>query len=229
MRELDRVAVEEMGLGILQMMENAGRQLASTAIEMIGTEPRIFAVLAGGGGNGGGGLCCARHLLNHGAKVFIVLDRPDVSLAGPALRQYGTLAAAGHRAAPWGSEADLLAGASLVIDALIGYSLRGAPRGRAAELIRVSNRHARAVLSLDLPSGLDGSTGQAPGDVVRADRVLTLALPKNGLRSVDAEVSLADIGIPPLAYARVGVDYRSPFGDGYVVRLLKACDGKGDG
>jgi NAD(P)H-hydrate epimerase len=74
MRAVDRVAVEDVDLGLLQMMENAGRILAETAVEMA-PEGEI-AVFAGGGGNGGGGLCSARHLANRGRDVTIVLDRP---------------------------------------------------------------------------------------------------------------------------------------------------------
>ena len=62
MREVDRIAVEDFGLGILQMMENAGRNLAQNAIDMLGATKGEVTVLAGAGGNGGGGLCCARHL-----------------------------------------------------------------------------------------------------------------------------------------------------------------------
>ena len=67
MQEVDRIAVEEFGLGILQMMENAGRNLAENVIDLIGETGGDVAILAGGGGNGGGGLCCARHL--HMAQV----------------------------------------------------------------------------------------------------------------------------------------------------------------
>lgn len=61
MREVDRLAVEEFSLAILQMMENAGRILAAHAMAMLGGSGGEVAVLAGSGGNGGGGLCCARH------------------------------------------------------------------------------------------------------------------------------------------------------------------------
>ncbi|MDH3943031.1 MAG: NAD(P)H-hydrate epimerase, partial [Anaerolineae bacterium] len=66
MRRVDQIAVHDYGFSILQMMENAGRNLALTAVDMIGREPSTTCVLAGAGGNGGGGLSCARHLLNRG-------------------------------------------------------------------------------------------------------------------------------------------------------------------
>jgi NAD(P)H-hydrate epimerase len=222
MRELDRVAVNGLGLGILQMMENAGRNLADLAIEMVGRRRERITILAGGGGNGGGGLCCARHLLNHGNEVAIVLDRQPTALTGAARSQYHVLASAGQTAATDWDVVDLLVGSTLVVDALIGYSLRGAPRGRASDLIELCNQHARAVLSLDLPSGLDATTGETPGASVRADTILTLALPKTGLQLTSGELFLADIGIPPQAFERIGIEYTYPFGDAYRVRLVTA-------
>jgi NAD(P)H-hydrate epimerase len=201
MREVDRIAVEDFGLGILQMMENAGRNLAQNAMEMLGGESGPVTILAGGGGNGGGGLCCARHLHNRGYEVHLVLDRDAGAMRGAAGTQVRR--------------------ALVVVDALIGYSLRGAPRGRAAELILACNRHGR-VLSLDVPSGLNATTGEAPGAVVQPERTLTLALPKTGLGGVPGDLYLADIGIPPEVYDRLGLPYQSPFLDaGYWTRLSR--------
>src|SRR5215831_10881703 len=95
MREIDRIAVEEFKLGILQMMENAGRTLAQHVLAMLGTATGDVTILAGGGGNGGGGLCCARHLHNHGVKVRIILDTtPDKLKEAPRI-QFEILRAAG--------------------------------------------------------------------------------------------------------------------------------------
>lgn len=223
MREVDRIAVEDFGLGILQMMENAGRNLAQHAMDMLDGETpgqrRVITVLAGAGGNGGGGLCCARHLDNRGFEVHLVLDREPDRLHGAAGRQLQILRAAGLQAvAPNEAEA-AIRGAELVVDALIGYSLRGAPRGRTAELIALCNRYAYRVLSLDVPSGLDATTGEAPGMMVQPERTLTLALPKTGLQGAPGELYLADIGIPPAVYERLGLAYQVPFRKGYWNRL----------
>jgi len=86
------VAVEEFGLSLLQMMENAGRNLAGHVCD-VGSQPVV--VLAGNGGNGGGGLCAARHLANRDLDVSVVLDRPPENLDGAAHSQYETLAAMG--------------------------------------------------------------------------------------------------------------------------------------
>jgi NAD(P)H-hydrate epimerase len=204
MREVDRIAVEDFGLGILQMMENAGRNLALHVIEMLGGMVGKIVVLAGGGGNGGGGLCCARHLHNRGIEVQVVLTRDAGALQGAAGQQLAILEAAGLDPLDEALAEPAIRDAHLVVDALLGYSLRGAPRGRPADLIDLCNRCVARVLSLDVPSGLDATTGDSPGSVVRPERTLTLALPKTGLRELPGALYLADIGIPPEVYRRLG-------------------------
>ena len=219
MREVDRIAMEDFGLGILQMMENAGRNLAQNAINMLGATKGEVTVLAGAGGNGGGGLCCARHLHNRGFRVWVVLDREEAVLRGASSNQLQILKAAGLQpAGPTQTEAAIRR-AGLVVDALIGYSLRGAPRGKAADLIGLCNQHAAQVLSLDVPSGLNATTGEAPGVVVRPERTLTLALPKTGLHAVPGDLYLADIGIPLEAYHPLGLSLEPFFGERYWARL----------
>ncbi len=235
MREVDRIAVEDYGLSILQMMENAGRNLALNVIDMLGSqvvwrEPALSesegpgqraeaAILAGSGGNGGGGLCCARHLHNRGSGVSVVLSKDAADLRGPAARQLRILRRAGLEPIGLSRAEEVLRRAQLVVDALVGYSLRGAPRGRVADLIDLCNEHAPRVVSLDLPSGLDATTGETPGVVVRPERTLTLALPKTGLRGLPGELHLTDIGIPPEVYAAVGVAFEWPFPERDWVRL----------
>lgn len=220
MREIDRLASEEFGLGLLQMMENAGRSLAEHALTMLEGRHGGVSILAGPGGNGGGGLCGARHLSNRGVSVSVILDRDPQRLAGAALAQLGTLLSAGVTPVHlWSDVREALRRSEIVVDALIGYGLRGAPRGRTAELIEICNETAARVIALDLPSGLNATTGAAPGAVVRADRTLTLALPKTGLAHRPGELYLGDVGIPPAVYARLGLAYEPPFLTRHWVRL----------
>jgi len=219
MREVDRIAVEEFGLGILQMMENAGRNLAENMLDMLDGVRGEVMVLAGAGGNGGGGLCCARHLHNRGFKVWVVLDRDPRMLRGAAANQLNVLQAAGLQPADPTEASELMRRSQIVVDALIGYSLRGAPQGKAAELIDLCNQYAARVLSLDVPSGLDATTGATPGLVVRPERTLTLALPKTGLTDVEGELYLADIGIPLEVYHRLGLSFEPFLGKCYWIRL----------
>ena len=222
MRAVDRIAMEDFGLGILQMMENAGRNLAGNVLDMLGGVGCRVTVLAGGGGNGGGGLCCARHLHNRAVPVQVVLDRDPGSLTGAARVQWEILQAAGLELVADTEVDRAIREAKIVVDALVGYSLRGAPRGRAAELIDLTRRHAERVLSLDIPSGVDATTGATPGISVRPERTLTLALPKSGLQNGPGELFLADIGIPPEVYHRLGLVYKPPFQGAYWIRLTSA-------
>ena len=220
MREVDRIAVEELGLGILQMMENAGRNLAENVLDMLDEVQGVVAILAGSGGNGGGGICCARHLHNRGFEVRVILDRDPSTLTGAARDQLHVLQTVGLRPVRYAEAEGVIRRSDIVVDALIGYGLRGSPRGRTAELIELCVRHATRILSLDVPSGLNATTGEAPGPVVVPERTLTLALPKTGLRSTGGELYLADIGIPPEVYQQLGLSFESPFGRRYWVRLL---------
>ena len=109
-----------------------------------------------------------------------------------------------------------------MIDALIGYSLRGNPAGRAAELIEGTNRQPAPVLSLDTPSGLEVTTGLAGSPCVKATATLTLALPKAGLLVAPELVGrlyLADISVPRLVYERMGLRVGNLFAGGAVVEI----------
>ena len=219
MREIDRVAMEDFLLDIMQMMENAGRNLAENVLDMEPAASQV-TVLAGSGGNGGGGLCCARHLRKRGIEVRIILDRTPDALRGAARRQLRVLQVSGIEPEQASGALDAIKWGQITVDALIGYGLVGAPRGKAPELIELVNRHARRILSLDVPSGLNATTGVAPGAVVRPERTLTLALPKTGLAGASTgDLYLADIGIPAAVFVAVGVPYESPFRGRYWVRL----------
>lgn len=215
MREVDRVAVEEVGLALLAMMETAGRALAAhaRACRPDGRDGPVV-VLAGGGGNGGGGLCAARHLLNRDVPVEVVLDRQPAELEGAAATQWGILDAMGVEPA----DGDALGGAGLAVDALVGYGLDEAPRGRVADLVVACNEAPAPALALDVPAGVDATTGDRPGAAVDPERTLALALPKAGLaRAPVGDRYLADIGLPAVVYERAGVDYAAPFdGDDWV-------------
>lgn len=222
MREVDRVAVEEVGLNLHQMMENAGRNLASLCVELLGDgwDTASIVVLAGTGGNGGGGICAARHLANRGGDVTVMVS--DIArLGGVPADQFALYRATGARVADIREIGAVVA--ELVVDAVLGYSLGGAPHGVAAELIGWMSSYTAPVISLDVPSGVDSTTGMAPGEYVRATTTMTLALPKTGL---DADAVgglwLADVGIPREVYRRVGVHPPGGlFTPGYRVQLAK--------
>ena len=211
MREVDRIMVEEFGISLLQMMENAGRAFAElTRIQLSGLRRRRIIVLAGRGGNGGGGLAAARRLAIWGAEVRVVLAHAETALAEAPRRQLASLRAIGVPIHRPDEASSLFHEADVVLDALLGYSLDGPPREPEAGLIRAANSHRLPTLALDLPSGLDADRGVPHDPTVRATRTLALALPKVGLLRPEAagsvgELWLADISVPQSAYARFGV------------------------
>jgi NAD(P)H-hydrate epimerase len=219
MREVDRIAIEETGPNLYQMMENAGRNLAMLAVELLGAgwKQAKILVLAGAGGNGGGGICAARHLANRGAKVAVGLADRTALRDVPAF-QYKVLRSTSAMEIEFERITDQRP--DLVLDALIGYGLQQAPKGRSAELISWTTSLRAPVLSLDIPSGVDSTTGQAPGVFIKARWTLTLALPKKGLLPQQTgDLYLGDIGIPAAVYQRIGLTYLSPFGPKFYVRL----------
>lgn len=208
MRAVDRIAVEEFGLALLQMMENAGRALARH-VRSIGGEP--VHVIAGNGGNGGGGLAGARHLANRDVEVAVVLDRDPKALTSETARQYRILDEMG---VPIAAGTDALAAddnAGVLVDALIGYGLSGRVRDPTRSLVETVNQRDAPVVSLDVPSGIDATTGETLGTAVDPDRTLTLALPKTGLSERNEPLVLADIGIPHAVYRRLDLEYQNPF------------------
>ena len=219
MREIDRVATEETGPNIFQMMENAGRSLALLAIELLGKkwQEAKITVIAGSGGNGGGGICAARHLANRNVKVQLCLAEKD-HLTGVSEWQRRVFHSSGGKEVEPSRLPTLRP--DLILDALIGYGLKSAPDAGATELINWANSSGAPLLSLDIPSGLNATTGEAPGACIAPKWTMTLALPKTGLVPEKAGVLyLADIGIPAGAYRRLGLQYQDPFGSDFWVRI----------
>lgn len=222
MREVDRLMVEELGISLVRMMENAGRSLALLARHLLRGDARSrrILVLAGRGGNGGGGLVAARHLVVAGADVEVRLSEAPEKLAPVTAEQLAivqrigvpvSVGAAGDPGQP-----------ELVLDCLLGYGQKGAPRGATASLIE--RCAGLRVLALDAPSGLELETGVLLAPHVRAEATLTLACPKEGLRAPGAgdavgALHVADISVPALLYESLGVPYATPFGSSTIVRI----------
>lgn len=232
MVEVDRLAIEDYGITLLQMMEQAGSHLAEVARVEVGGDlrGRSIVVAVGPGNNGGGGLVAARHLMNRGASVRVVLARPALRMTEAGRHQLATLLAMGMSCcvATYDlSDEELqtaLARADLVVDAVLGYRAEGPPRGEVERLIDSILRSGRPVLSLDVPSGLDPDTGETPGRAISARATLTLALPKPGLldghgAERSGRLYLGDIGLPEVLYHRLGIEVGCPFAAGRIVAL----------
>lgn len=203
MIEVDRLMIEHYGINLLQMMENAGRVLAQLAKERFLKNTDKVIVFAGTGGNGGGALVCARRLINWGVDVDVCLSHANKLNEVPA-HQLHILE---HMNAPIREFSDLVTDAyDLIVDGLIGYSLKGSPRGIVAEMIHWINDQKSSIISLDTPSGIELTNGVVHEPAVNANATLTLALPKNGLmneqvKPLRGELYLGDISVPPELYA----------------------------
>ncbi len=232
MAEVDRLAVDEFGIEIIQMMEQAGSHLAELVRAELGGDlrGRKVIVAVGPGNNGGGGLVAARHLANRGASVRVILARPVNRLSEAGRHQLATLlqmsvdcCVAIYDVPAEELERDLAA-VDAIVDAVLGYRASGPPHDGVLWLVERIARASAPVISLDLPSGLDADTGEAPGATVCATATLTLALPKPGLfsaigREYAGRVHLGDIGLPAALYQRLGVESGTPFAAGRIVRL----------
>ena len=232
MADVDRSAMEDYGVTLLQMMEQAGSHLADVVRLEVGGDLRDqrIVVAVGPGNNGGGGLVAARHLANRGASVRVVLARPALRMSEAARHQLATLIAMGAHCCVATYDLtddeleDALASADIVVDAVLGYRIHDAPRGEAERLIGFIVRSGRPVVSLDLPSGLDPDTGAASGIAITATATLTLALPKPGLFTGQGperagRIYLGDLGLPEALYTALGISVGQPFSGGRIVLL----------
>lgn len=225
MIEVDRAMIEDYHIELIQMMENAGRAFADLARRWLegAVKGHRVAVLCGSGNNGGGGMTAARRLHNWGVDIVVALTKSADELRGLPAHQLDILQRmkipiidhASFRFENAHYSPDALrerkpSTPDLILDAMIGYSLNGAPRGVAADLVRWANRQDAPILSLDTPSGLDVTSGTAHDPTIRATATLTLALPKQGLlnpqsSSYVGELYLADISVPPELYTKMGI------------------------
>ena len=188
-----RAAEEAFEGPTLELMERAGAAAAAAALRRFPAAER-FTVWCGMGANGGDGFVVARILHEAGRAVEVVLADAEEKVKGDAGENLARVKALGIRFAETGRSADA------VVDALFGTGFHGAARGDAARHIEEINSLGVPVLSLDVPSGIDASTGEVAGPAVEADATVTFHAPKVGLavapgRFRAGEVEVADIGL----------------------------------
>ncbi len=208
MIEVDRAMMFDYKIELMQMMENAGRNLAHLARQRFldhAPQGKTVVVLAGTGGNGGGALVAARRLHNYGATVQVYLTKPAEQFTPIPAHQLDIVRRMEIPVAQAAALETAIA-PDLILDGVIGYSLNGAPRGTAGDMIRWANASAASILALDAPSGVDTTTGTVYTPAIKADATMTLALPKTGFRAAGikaqvGELYLADISVPPELYA----------------------------
>jgi len=204
-RAVDRYAIETLGVPGVVLMENAGRNAAGVIEDFLAHDARRrVAVVAGAGNNGGDGYVIARHLARDGYPVTTFLLSPDESITGDARINLDILCRLKLDVQPAGDVsrfADVLRRFDLIVDAVGGTGVRGAPRSDLAAAVEQINAAGKPVLAVDIPTGLDCDTGEALGPCVRAAATVTFVARKRGF---DNPASLSYTG--PVHVADIGVD-----------------------
>jgi ADP-dependent NAD(P)H-hydrate dehydratase / NAD(P)H-hydrate epimerase len=201
MAALDKAAIEG-GIPSLDLMESAGRSIANNAMDMLNTcDGKEIAIVVGKGNNGGDGLVAARYLSTWGALVSVHLLTDAGELTPDSRSNYERYRSEGGAVLSGEVSRASLSGVDLVIDGIFGTGFKGSAQGVFVVAIEAMNASGAPVLAIDIPSGIDGETGQVDGDAVVAARTVTFAWPKTGLylhpgASHVGELIVADIGIP---------------------------------
>lgn len=207
MQAIDRRAISELGIPSLVLMENAGVAVVRELEREFGDlEGKRCLILAGRGNNGGDGLVIARHLLNRDAKVkvFLVAEERDLSQdCRVNLEIFKKLQGEIHVISPpvLSKLKINLALNDLVIDAMVGTGFSGQLRGVLPEVVEMVNECRTPVVSVDIPSGVDPTTGAVQGQAVRALLTVALGFMKTGLvlypgREYCGKTCVVDIGLP---------------------------------
>lgn len=211
MRWCDEATIKTHGIPGILLMEHAGDAVAA----LIGCKygplrGKRVVVFCGKGNNGGDGFVIARLLLNKCAAIEVVLLSPAAGLEGDARANYSILSRLArshrdllriHRLTP--GLLGKLKNPDVIVDAIFGTGFAGEVKGAAAKAIDWMNAQSAPVVSVDIPSGVNGTTGIAASKAVRADRTVTFGLLKTGLlcnqgQDLAGEIHLVDIGIPPV-------------------------------
>lgn len=205
-REIDRLAMEELGLPGIVLMENAARGIAEAVRRALRAPAGPVAIVCGPGNNGGDGFAAARHLANGGIEVRLHLMVPAARYAAgsdPAIN----LAVARAMGLPLRDDLEF-DDAACLLDAIFGTGLERPVEGRFAEAVERINATNAMVVAVDTPSGLDADTGEVLGVAVRADLTATMVAPKIGFDQAEGpthtgRVEVVDIGVPPALVALV--------------------------
>ncbi len=201
MQKVDAETIARGTAGI-ELMERAGRGVAQRILQRYPTGHA--AVFVGSGNNGGDGLVVARLLIETGWSCSIHLVKPGAECTPDTAANYARLAGL-PRLTEGDATDDTLGKGTLLIDSIFGTGFIGAPRDRAAEMIALINRSSAErhvpVVSIDIPSGVNGTTGAVDGEAVNADLTLTIGCAKTGTlfhpgRSHTGELDVIDIGFP---------------------------------
>lgn len=211
MREMDRYAIEQMGISGETLMLRAARAAAMAAMDMLDDSDGPVMVFCGSGNNGGDGIGIAALLKEKGYIVSCVMVGDEGKLSLDSLAMKKRLEAAGGRLLTLEECGPIPEDCGLIVDALFGTGLSREVSGKYADLIEKINESQAWVLSCDIASGISADTGEILGCAVRADLTVTFNLPKTGQllppgTDYTGKLFICDIGIPKEARAQVEFD-----------------------
>lgn len=183
MRTLDRRATEEFGIAEDLLMENAGHAVYFVMLQELGIKDKKFVVFCGGGNNGGDGLVVARKIHSNGGEVKVFLLDDEAKFKGAAKENFQIVSRMPidmSRVSSIDSVIPELFDCDAVVDAIFGTGLIRKVSGLYKEVIQLINESQSMVFSVDIPSGINGNTGEVMGLAVEADYTVAFGLPKLG-------------------------------------------------
>jgi hydroxyethylthiazole kinase-like uncharacterized protein yjeF len=208
MRALDRRAQEEFGIPPEILMENAGDAAYSVIAREFGVQGKRFIVFCGTGNNGGDGFVVARKIHSAGGHVVVFLLGRREGPKGPAKKNFDMLSRT--QVEVYSAESPETVQAAIyhsdaVVDAVIGTGLTREVEGTYRDVIRSINDSGKKVFSIDIPSGVNGDSGEVMGAGVRADYTITYGLPKIGNllypgNDLCGKLYVSHISFPPSLY-----------------------------
>lgn len=183
MTDLDKAATEQFGISADLLMENAGQAVYSVILKELGITNKRFVVFCGAGNNGGDGLVIARKIHSSGGEVTVFLLGDEAKFTGAAERNFeivSKLPIEIWKVDSIESIKPAVLHSDSIIDAIFGTGLARDVDGIHKDAIKLINEGKKTVFSVDIPSGIDGDTGEVMGTAVEADYTITFGLPKIG-------------------------------------------------
>jgi ADP-dependent NAD(P)H-hydrate dehydratase / NAD(P)H-hydrate epimerase len=207
MKAIDEFAINKLNVPSLWLMENAGHAVADEILKLSSVKKKRVLVFCGKGNNGGDGLAVARLLWKSGARVIVVLLDSRKEFSGDAAVNFDNIKSLFIPFFPLKKFLEHpVENYSIVVDAIFGTSFHGAVEGKYLKAIQWINAQKKCLkIAVDIPSGLNGETGEVETEAVRADDTVTLSNPKTGFYRKNAKdytgsVMIKGIGIPEQAF-----------------------------
>jgi ADP-dependent NAD(P)H-hydrate dehydratase / NAD(P)H-hydrate epimerase len=208
MKDIDKYVIEEIGIPGILLMENAALSVVSEIEKtFLSLKKKKIIIFAGKGNNGGDALAIGRLFFNRDADIFIYITSKKQELKGDCAKNLEILENMGIEIVELLYQDQLqnlkilLLSADMIVDGIFGTGIRGEIKGLISEIIEIINHSGKYILSIDIPSGIDGLTGRILGNTIKANKTVTFCLPKLGLLinpgcQNTGELIVSEISIP---------------------------------